>query len=179
MAGTAVNMGGDDLYVNDIYVGSTNPSNTTGVTLNRETTLAAGATKTLATTDANKTVLLDTAAGSVVTLPAATGTGNKYKFLVTTLATSNSHIIYTDGGNSGSGTGVFKGIIFGVRVDSGNAVLGFASSSNDTITLNRTTTGSVTLGEWIEVIDIAANVWHVRGFLSATGGAFATPFSTT
>jgi hypothetical protein len=76
------------------------------------------------------------------------------------------------------------GIINGSRVDSGNAVLGFAAANSgtvatnsDTITLNRTTTGSVSVGEWIDVEDVAANTWSVNGMLSATGAAFATPFT--
>lgn len=134
---------------------------------------AAGATKTLVTSDGNQTIALDTAGGSVVTLPAATGSRVSYLFYVTVLATSASHKIQV-----ANGSDTMTGMVFGTRVDSGNAVLGFAAqSTSDTVTLNRTTTGSVTLGEWVEVEDIAANVWAVRGFLSATGGAFATPFS--
>lgn len=141
--------------------------------------IAAGATKTLTNDDNGKTVKLDTAAGSVVTLPAATGSGAKFKFLVSVLATSNSHKIQVE-----NATDFFVGLINGSRVDSGNAVLGFAAANSgtvatnsDTITLNRTTTGSVSVGEWIEVEDVATATFAVRGMLSATGAAFATPFT--
>jgi hypothetical protein len=138
--------------------------------------VAAGATKTLTVAEhSGKEILLDTAAGSVVTLPAATGSRAKFRFRVSVLATSNSHIIKVANAND-----TMQGIIQGHRADSGNAVLGFAAgATDDTITLNRTTTGSVSLGEWIEVEDVAANLWHVKGELSATGAAFATPFSAT
>jgi hypothetical protein len=140
----------------------------------------AGATKTLGAADNSKVVAFDQAAGSVVTLPAATGSGARYRFYVKTLATSNSHIVYCNLANGGGGSDVFEGLIPGSRIDSGNAVLGFAAAStSNTITLNRTTTGSVSLGEWLEVEDVATNVWQVKGFLSATGAAFATPFSHT
>jgi hypothetical protein len=120
-----------------------------------------------------KEILLDTLAGSVVTLPAATGTRQKYRFRVSVLATSNSHIVKV-----ASASDTMQGIVFGTRVDSGNATLGFAAAADsDTITLNRTTTGSVTLGEWLELEDVASGLWHVKGELSATGAAFATPFS--
>ena len=140
----------------------------------------AGATLTLTKAAHNgKTILLDQLAGSVVTLPAATGSGAKYRFKVHILATSNSHKIQV-----ANNTDFFVGLLFGTRVDSGNAVLGFAAANSgtvatnsDTITLNRTTTGSVTKGEWIEVEDVAANTFAVCGQLSATGAAFATPFS--
>lgn len=145
------------------------------------TIVAAGAT--LSTTKANGSniIQLNTLAGSVVTLPVATGSGLSHFFYVSVLATSNSHIIYTSSANGVGGTANnFVGIVMGTRVDSGNAVLGFAAgATSNTITLNRSTTGSVSLGEWIEVIDVAANVWQVSGMLSATGAAFATPFSHT
>lgn len=145
------------------------------------TIVGAGGTKSTTIANGNNIIQLNTATGSVVTLPAATGSGLSHFFYVSVLATSNSHIIYTSSANAVGGTANnFVGIIMGTRVDSGNAVLGFAAqATSNTITLNRTTTGSVSLGEWIEVIDVAANVWQVSGMLSATGAAFATPFSHT
>lgn len=134
--------------------------------------VAAGATKALTAANNNQTVKLDTLAGSAVTLPAATGSGARFKFLVTVLATSNSHVI------SAAGVDVMIGMIAGARVDSSNAALIFAAqSTSNTITLNRTNTGSVTLGEWVDAEDVAAGIWEVTGSLTATGGAFATPFS--
>jgi hypothetical protein len=135
-----------------------------------------------ATLDAGKddqTILLNALAGLTITLPPATGSGTRYRFLVSVLATSNSYIVQV-----ASATDFFVGMIYGERVDSGNATLGFAAANSgtvatnsDTITLNRTTTGSVSVGEWFEVQDIATATWFVRGMLSATGAAFATPFS--
>lgn len=135
--------------------------------------VAAGSTLTLTGLDAGKTVLLDTLTGSVVTLPAAIGSGNKWRFVVSVLATSNSHKAQV-----ANATDIIQGTLFGARIDSGNAVLGFAGAgTSDTISLNRTTTGSVSIGEWFEIEDVAAGVFNVRGFLTATGAAFATPFS--
>ena len=142
--------------------------------------VAAGSTLTLtAASHAGKVIQLDTLTGSVVTLPAATGTNNVYRFYVSVLATSNSHVVKV-----ANATDFFVGLITGSRIDSGNAVLGFAAANSgtvatnsDTITLNRTTTGSVSVGEWIEVRDVATATFAVSGVLSATGAAFATPFS--
>jgi hypothetical protein len=154
-------------------------NNTTGLG-SLSTVIGIGSTKTLTVGNANDTLAFDTATGSVATLPAATGSGAVIRFYVKTLATSNSHIIYTASANGVGGSDVFTGIISGTRVDSGNGVLGFAAAStSNTITLNRSTTGSVSLGEYIEVEDVATNVWNVKGVLSATGAAFATPFSHT
>lgn len=136
-----------------------------------------GATLTVPTGKMLSAYAWDTAAGSIATLPAALGTGMRAFFYVSALATTNSHIVKT-----APATDSFSGIVMGTRTDSGNAVLGFAAvvgsgSNSNTITLNRTTTGSVNKGEWIEVWDIASGIWQVRGMLSATGAAFATPFS--
>lgn len=133
---------------------------------------AGGATLALTAANNKQTIKLDTAGGSAVTLPAATGTGNKFRFLVTLLATSAAHVI------SAAGADVMIGLLFGSRIDSGSAVLGFAAqSTSNTITLNRTTTGSVSKGEWVTAEDVASGVWAIEGFLTATGAPFATPFS--
>lgn len=142
--------------------------------------VAAGSTKTLTVAANNKQVVkLDTLTGSVVTLPAATGSGARFRFLVTVLATSNSHKVQVANAND-----FMVGVINGARIDTANTVLGFAaansgtvSTNSDTITLNRTTTGSVTVGEWLDVEDVAANTWAVNGMLTATGALFATPFT--
>lgn len=170
--GLPVDMGGNVLYVEDVVVGNKTPGNApSGV---RAATLAAGSTKTLTAADAGKTVLLDTAAGSTVTLPASAGSGRKYKFIVTTLATTNSHIVKV-----ANATDTMQGIIVFADTDGTAAVNAFASgATNDTITLNRSTTGSVSLGEWIEVEDYTSGKWHVRGSLSNTGTP-GTPFSAT
>lgn len=136
--------------------------------------VAAGATKTLTAANDRQTIKLDTAGGSVVTLPAATGSGVRFKFLVTALATSASHIVkVANASDTMIGTLVLE------DTDSSNVVVAFAAGSTaDTITLNRSTTGSVSLGEAFEVEDVAANLWAVNGVLTATG-APATPFSAT
>lgn len=114
---------------------------------------------------------LNRATGVAVTLPAATATGLKQRFIVETAASGGSYVI------SAAGTDVFTGIVLGERADSGNAVLGFAAGATDnTITLS-STNGGVSKGSWVEVIDVASGVWAVTGILSSTGGAFATPFS--
>lgn len=136
--------------------------------------VAAGATKTLTSINSGSIVALDTAAGSIVTLPAATGSGAMFRFVVTLLATSNSHIIKV-----ANVSDAMQGYVFTMS-DDPVTVKGFfaVAGTSDTITLNRTTTGSVTKGEFIEIIDLATNVFQVRGFTSSTGTE-ATPFSAT
>lgn len=120
-----------------------------------------------------KTILLDTAAGSTCTLPAATGSGARFRFVIKTLATSNSHIIKV-----ADATDVMYGFAL-VAQDAGDtSVLFETAADSDTITLNRTTTGSTQKGEFFELEDIDTNVWSVFGVIAATGTE-ASPFSAT
>lgn len=135
---------------------------------------AGGATKTLTVANDKQTIKLDTAGGTVVTLPAATGSGVRFKFLVTVLATSASHIVKV-----ANASDTMIGVVVIEDTDTANATLSFAAGATaDTITLNRSTTGSVSLGEWFDVEDVATNLWAVSGVLTATGNP-ATPFSAT
>ena|SRR3990167_2273787 len=135
----------------------------------------AGGTLTIVeATHAGKVIKLDTAAGSVITLPVPTGTGAVYVFTVSTIATSNSHIIKVADVN-----GVMRGVIHTIDTDTGDVVASWGTAlASDTITLNRSTTGSVYVGETITIIDVASNVWAVSGFVGVVG-APATPFSAT
>lgn len=147
--------------------------------LNRATDLssrlvAAGSALTLTVAShSDKVILLDTAAGSTVTLPAASGSGARFKFIVSTTATSNSHVVKV-----ANSSDTMKGIVMTVS-DGAAAVLGYvAGASDDTITLNRTTTGTAAVGQVIEIVDVATNVFAVSGFTASTGTE-ATPFSAT
>lgn len=118
-----------------------------------------------------KTILLDTLTGSTCTLPAATGSGARFKFVVSVLATSNSHVVKV------TGTDIIQGIVNTIDTDTAGTTTGYATASDsDTITLNRTTMGSTMRGEWLELEDIASGVWAVRGQLANTSNG-ASPFS--
>lgn len=140
--------------------------------------IAGGSTLTLtAALHSGRIIKLDTAAGTTATLPAATGTGDIYRFLVTVIATSNSHVIKV-----ANATDFFVGAIWGVSDDPATvkgwiaANSGTVATNSDTVTLNRTTTGSVTVGEWIEVEDVATATFAIRGLITQTGTE-ATPFT--
>jgi hypothetical protein len=134
------------------------------------------ATGTLTMTAAahdGKIIALDTAAGSVVTLPTSSGGGAVYKFLVTVTATSNSHVIKV-----GNATDEFRGYVV---QDSDTATapnIWWAADNDDTITLNRTTTGLAAQGEYFEIVDATSGHFFVRGYSQASGTE-ATPFSAT
>lgn len=123
-----------------------------------------------------RTVVMTGAGGArTFTLPAATGGGGKYRFVVGEVNTSNYLI------KAVAGTQLFKGMIIGQSAtDSATDAprTWTAGATDDTITLNGTTTGGVKLGDFIEFEDVAATMWAVRGFITQSG-AEATPFSDT
>ena len=134
------------------------------------------ATSTLAVTaalHAGKTVVLSLAAGIAGTLPAATGTGNVYRFLVGITFTGASSIVCASGTDDMIGTCV-------LFVDGGATVQGYAAvAGDDTIDLLGTanSVGGIA-GEEIVLTDIASGDWHVK-IVTDAGGTEATPFSAT
>lgn len=135
--------------------------------------VAGGAALTLTSAHAGKTIALDTAAGTIITLPTSSGSGNVFRFLVTVTATSNSHIIKV-----GNATDEMRGFVV---QDSDTATapnIWWAADNDDTITLNRTTTGLAAQGEYFEIVDATSGHFFVRGYSQASGTE-ATPFSAT
>ena len=121
-----------------------------------------------------RTALFDTAAGTTLTLPAATGSGNRFRCVVSVLATTNAHVLQC------VGTDMMQGACGIVDTDTGDATIQFAAlvgDTFDTVTMNRTTTGLGAPGDWVEVEDVVSGVWAVRGVIRASG-AVATPFSS-
>ena len=140
---------------------STPPISITGATLTCTKDVHAG-----------RTTVISAVAGCAVTLPAATGTGSVYRFVIGSTITSNSTTIKV-----ANTTDVMSGRAF-VISDGAAAVLGYATgATSDTITLNGTTLGGL-IGDHIEIIDAIAGTFAVRVFTAATGTE-ATPFSAT
>lgn len=129
---------------------------------------------TLAVTEAThdgKVVTLNRAAGIAVTLPAATGSGAKFTFIVGTTVTSNTTTIKVTGNDVMTGNAI-------IANDSDATVSGFETGADsDTITFDGSTTGGIK-GDKVELIDIATDLYFVNIIGSATGSE-ATPFSAT
>lgn len=121
-------------------------------------------------THEGKIVTLNRAGGIAVTLPAATGSGGRYKFIVGTTFTSSATIKVT-------GNDIMHGLALLSQDAADTAVLFETSTDTDTITFDGTTTGGY-VGADVELIDIAADTWWVNVRSKATG-AEATPFSAT
>lgn len=121
-------------------------------------------------THSGKTIILDVASGTTVTLPAATGTGDVYRFVVTTAVTSNSDIIKV-----ANATDIMAGIAI-LGQDGGDTLVLFETAADsDTITLNGSTKGGLK-GDIVEVEDVKSGLWYVRVLAAATSTE-ATPFS--
>ena len=128
------------------------------------------------TEHAGRTLLLGEVGGNALvtlTLPDATGSGATYKFIVSVANTSNYVIKVPDADNT------IDGIMMYLDED-GTAVTAFPTvAASDTITINGGTTGGI-IGDYLEIVDIAADQYHVRGVMRVAAGANpATPFSAT
>lgn len=124
-------------------------------------------------THEGKTVVLSLATGIAVTLPAATGSGARYK-LVLGIANSSTNV-YTIA--TAPTTDVFKGVIFGGDSTDGTGHAWQVASNSNKISLGGTAQaqgGSV--GDTIYLEDTAAGIWTVMGFVQQ-GGTEANPFS--
>ena len=130
-----------------------------------ERVVLSGATSITAATHGYRTcVLTGTGSSLAQTLPASAATGATFRFIVGAVNTSN-HVIKV-----ANASDTIKGKLSILDNDSNAETAYAASGTDDTITLNGTTTGGQ-VGDWIELIDIATNVWAVRGSLVCPAGS--------
>jgi len=116
-------------------------------------------------------LLLNRALGTALKLPAANGSGTLITIIVQKVPTTTPcDVISTN-----PSTDIFAGSITNAAT-TGNGKLWATGTTDNTITLNGTTTGGVSIGDQIELVDIAAGIWAVVGTIVASG-TIATPFS--
>lgn len=129
-----------------------------------------------AATHAGKVIAFGKTSGTVVTLPAATGTGNIYRFVISVTATSNANIIKV-----ANATDVMNGSL-NIQQDTdadGTVKVWRADAGDDTMTFaGAATTGGI-VGGYIQCIDYKAGFWSCQAFTQSGGGSEATPFSAT
>lgn len=119
---------------------------------------------------AGKTIVLNRAGGIATTLPAASGSGDTYRFLIGTTFTSSATIKVV-------GNDIMQGLAL-FAADGGDTLVAFETAADsDTITFSGTDTGGY-IGTEILLIDMAADTWFVKIVGKATGTE-ATPFSAT
>lgn len=168
---TDIDLAGSTLLVKDVKTGFRDVNQNSNV---RQTS-AAGSTLTVTKAlHSGRTILLDTASGSVVTLPAATGTGDTYRFVVSVSVTSNNHVIKV----ANASDTMIGSVTYTSGAAVGTSVIGdSATGTDDTITMNGSTSGGLQ-GTWYDITDIATGLWQVAGSNAYSGNAVAI-FSAT
>jgi hypothetical protein len=114
--------------------------------------------------------------GTIVTLPAATGTGDVFTLVIGVTATSNANIIKV-----ANATDVMDGsIVIQQDTDSDGTVKGWrADAGDDTMTFaGAAATGGI-VGGLIRCTDYKSGFWSCQGWTQSGGGAEVTPFSAT
>jgi hypothetical protein len=108
-----------------------------------------------------------------ITLPEATGTGDRYK-IVQGIAATSSTFVTADTSNAG-----FYGMLNAFDTDDESTLASWpaAPGTDDTITFDGTATGGK-IYDHLEFIDIATDKWLVSGQISQSGGSEVTPFSS-
>jgi hypothetical protein len=110
-----------------------------------------------------------------IQLPLAVGSGFAIEVYVGTLSAGQTTIV-----QRGISTDRFQGSVFiGVHNATTGKVFQASQVSNaNTLTLNGTTTGGVSVGDTVLFTDIMSGIWSVQGTVVGSG-TLATPFSNT
>lgn len=135
-----------------------------------------GATQTLTADQSGSTVLLDRAAGIVVTLPVAQ-VGVAFDFVVTVSVTSNAYKIIT-----GAATELLIGGYTNVDTDTSNAVAVFTADGSTHIAVNMDSASSNAkgglIGTKLTFTCLSSTKWMVEGIVQGAG-TVATAFATS
>lgn len=123
-----------------------------------------GATRTLEASESGSIILLDRAAGIVVTLPAPS-VGLTFDFIATVSVTSNSYKVITS-----AGTIFILGSYVSIDNDTSDAAVGFTcnGTTHVAVTMNGTTTGGL-LGTRFRLRAVSATVWALDGLIQGNG----------
>lgn len=115
-------------------------------------------------------VVLNREGGVVATLPAATGSGNRYEFILAVDATGDQVI------KVANATDVMMGVAY-LGNDSAGASCFYTADASDTITMNGNTKGGLK-GARVILDDIASGKWSCL-VMSEASGIEETPFSAS
>lgn len=113
-------------------------------------------------------IVLNRAAGCAATLPAATGSGARFEFILAADASGDQVVKVANSSDTMMGVAYLGN-------DSAGASCFYTGDTSDTITMDGTTKGGKK-GARVVCDDIAANIWAVLVYSEASGTE-ATPFS--
>jgi len=164
---------GDQIQVRDASAPASNKSITLAVLRQAMTsgivTITAASDAITKTEHGGKTIVLSRSGGIDLTLPEATGSGDKYEF-VFGVATADAYTIAGDDANAD-----FAGTIVGFDGD-GEPANGWTDADATSLSFGGTSQArGGSIGDRVIVTDIAADLWAVSGII-AQGGTEATPF---
>lgn len=127
-------------------------------------------------THGNRVVTINSSSPIAITMPQATGTGMKYKFVLQVVATATPHTIKV-----ANATDSFTGLYASLSTVAGT-LIGFAAvdsattaTRSDTMSFNGTTTGGAP-GMTVEITDIKTGYFSVTA-LDTCVSTTTTPFS--
>ncbi len=161
----------DVLLIYDTSAGRTRKAYVSSVLAPASLAITATASITAAA-HAGRTLILNNTTGFTTTLPAASGTGLSYEFIVAATVASGSMIIKV-----ANASDTMKGYCISSQ-DAGATLQMFeASGTDDTITMDGSTRGGIA-GDRIILTDVLTNVWAVH-FIASASGTEVTPFSAT
>lgn len=115
------------------------------------------------------TSAINSAAGIALTLPAATGSGAIFRCVIVTTITSLTTTITTNSGD------YIAGLVIQEKIGTGPAYYAANGTSHHIITMDGSTKGGI-IGDYIELIDVKANLWSLKMVTQATG-TVANPIS--
>jgi hypothetical protein len=143
-------------------------------TVNGPTPVACGATCTLGSANIRAITKLDTAAGSVATLPAATGAGTTYNMVITTAVSSNADKVLLT-----TVTDTIIGTAVGENAGTAKVFVGNASTYHSIqMPFAGTQPSGGFVGDEITCTDIASTIWFCN-FKYQAGTTPTTPYSAS
>ena len=125
-----------------------------------------------ATVNGGRVLLVNSTVPCAITLPAATGTFEKYEIRLSVAATATGHTIKV-----ANTADAMAGVSIIAQTDTAQVNGFLTTATDDTITLNGTTKGGLP-GDKIEIIDIASAKFQVT-VVGGASGTVVTPFSAS
>ena len=173
ISGTTVTSSAAELNIMDGVTATAAELNAVADVSARVVTIVATDAITVAEHEGRVNLLAEVGGNALVTLtmPEATGSGNTFKFYIGVVNTSNYVIAALT-------TDTLSGAIVMVT-DGGDTIEAFeVDGSDDKLTFNGTTTGGVTIGDWVEFVDCLDTTWCVYGVMTGSGDEVSPASST-